>query len=182
MDPVIKLLTFVRHWQPPFFVLTSWEGSAILSAVLRSYPRSCDRFGRTGINWTLKETVFQFIAQVLINQKTTSHGGRVRQCLPHRIDYSIHWQENITLNTSAILFFIDLFCTERKWCRNMQNKTKQHKETAVNSLDCWIGVFTFCNMGGVPRALVRHFTHVGEARVTKIMTKHLFHFMIKTEL
>ena len=41
---------------------------------------------------------------------------------PHRL---FHCQENITLNTSAILFFIDLFCTDRKSCRNMQNKTTQ---------------------------------------------------------
>lgn len=52
---------------------------------------------------------------------------------PHRL---FHCQENITLNTSAIHFFIDLFCTDRKSCRNMQNKTKQHKETAANRLDC----------------------------------------------
>lgn len=64
----------------------------------------------------------------------------------------------------------------------MQNKTKQPQETAVNSLDHESALFTFCNIGGVPRALLRHFTHVGEARVTKIMTKHLFHFIIKTEL
>ena len=181
MDPVIKLLTFVRHWQPPFFVLTSWEGSAILSTVLRSYPRSCDRFGRTGINWTLTETVFHFIAQVLINQKTTSHGGGVRQSLAHRIEYS-NVKKILVSTRLRFIFFIDLFRTDRKSCRNMQKTKQTNKKTAVNRLDCWIGVFTFCNMGGVPRALVRHFTHVGEARVTKIMTKHLFRFIITMAL
>ena len=45
-------------------------------------------------------------------------------------------QENISFNTSAIHFFIDLFRTDRKSCRNMQKTKQTNKKTAVNRLDC----------------------------------------------